>query len=175
MFFALNEHFFCAFVGKFRYKRHNAAGMVLSVVTNCDRKFAISNGDAGFHYITVKRRPAVVGHQYGLDEETDLTSIMPQCLRDVKFFVSVGRHDDGYVDIAVGTGVPLGIGAEHHHARLHLKTRCNHLLIASDEPEGFVAAESSSFIHDCNCFVSSIISLHANGVSVWNKASLSSG
>ena len=91
---------------------------------------------------------------------------MPKKLRDFQFAIAIGRHYDGNIDVAVRIGIAFTVRTEHHDARLHLKTRCYDLLVASDESDGLVATKSSSFIHCVNCLVSSIISWQACGVSV---------
>ena len=118
------------------------------------------------HHVIIKRRPSVFCHEDWLDEETHLIDIMPEKLGDFQFPIAICWHDDSNVDIAVRIGITLTVGAEHHDARLHIKTRCYDLLVSSDESDGLVAAESSSFIHCVNCLVSSIISWQACGVSV---------
>ena len=118
------------------------------------------------HHVIVKRRPTVFSHEDRLDEKTHLIDIMPEKLGDFQFPIAIGWHYDGNVDVAVRIGIAFTVRAEHHDARLNIKTRCYDLLVASDESDGFVAAESSSFIHCVNCLVSSIISWQACGVSV---------
>ena len=118
------------------------------------------------HHVIIKRRPSVFGYENGLDEETHLINIMPKKLGDFQFPIAIGGHNNGNVDVAVRIGITLTVRTEHHDARLYIKTRCYDLLVSSDESDGLVAAESSSFIHCVNCLVSSIISLQACGVSV---------
>ena len=95
-----------------------------------------------------------------------MIDIMPKKLGYLQFTIAICWHNDGNIDIAVRIGITLTVGAEHHDARLNLKTRCYDLFVASDESDGLVAAESSSFIHCINCLVSSIISWQACGVRV---------
>ena len=118
------------------------------------------------HHIIIKWRPAVFSHKDWFNQKTNLINIVPEKLGDFQFPIAIGRHYDGNVDVAVRISIPLTVRAEHHDARLYIKTRCYDLFVASDESDGLVAAESSSFIHCVNCLVSSIISWQACGVSV---------
>lgn len=126
------------------------------------------------HHVVVERRPAVFGHEDWLDKETDAADIAPQAHRHFVLAVAVGGHDNGHVNVAVRIGVALAVGAEHHDARLDIKAMCYDLLVSSDESDGLVAAESSSFIHCCSCLVSSIIRRQNSSVSVRESYSLSS-
>ena len=126
------------------------------------------------HHIVVEGRPAVFGHEDRLDEETDLVYIVPELLGNLKFAVTVCRNDDSHVDVAVGIGVALAVGAEHHYLWLHVEARSYDSLVSADELEGLVSGKCS-FIHCCSCFVSSIICRQACGVSVRASSSLSSG
>ena len=118
------------------------------------------------HHVIVKRRPAVFGHEDRLDKEADLIDVVPEKLGDFQLAVAIGGHDDCHVDVAIGVGVTLAVGAVHHDLRLLVEARGYDLLVSSDESEGLVAAESASFIHCVICLVSSIISWQACGVSV---------
>ena len=126
------------------------------------------------HHVIVERRPAVFGHEDRLDEETDIADIAPQALRHLKLTVAVGGHDDSHVNVAVGVGVALGIGAEHHDFRLHVEAGAYDSLVSADEFEGLVAGKCPS-IHCCICLVSSMICRQACGVSMRASSSLSSG
>lgn len=126
------------------------------------------------HHVIVEGRPAVFSHEDRFDEETDLVDIVPELLRNLELAVAVCRHDDGYVDVAVGIGVALRVGSEHHHLRLNFKAGTYDSLVSADEFEGLVSGKCS-FIHCCICFVSSIICRQACGVSVRASSSLSSG
>jgi hypothetical protein len=88
-----------------------------------------------------------------------LIDIVPKEFGNFQFAVTIGWHNDGNVDVAVRIGIALTIRTEHHDARLHIKTRCYDLLVSSDESDGLVAAESSSFIHCVNCFMPSPVPL----------------
>ena len=126
------------------------------------------------HHIVVEGRPAVFGHEDRLDEETYLVNIVPELLGNLELAVTVCRHDDSYVNVAVGIGVALRVGTEHHHLRLHVEAGTYDSLVSADEFEGLVSGKCS-FIHCCICFVSSIICRQACGVSVRASSSLSSG
>ena len=112
------------------------------------------------HHVIVEGRPAVFGHKDWLDEEADLVDFAPEELGDFQLAVAVGRYDDGHVDVAVGVGVALRVGAEHHDLWLHVEVRSYHLLVSSDESEGLVSGKRS-FIHFVISLVSSIISWQA--------------
>ena len=47
---------------------------------------------------------------------------------NLELAVAVGGHDDGHVDVAVGVGVALAVGAEHHDLRLHVEAGAYHSL-----------------------------------------------
>ena len=122
----------------------------------------------------VEWRLAVVCHEDRLDEETHLVDIAPEQFGNLKLTVAVGGHDDSHVNVAVGSGIALRVGTEHHDAGLHFKAGTYDSLVSSDELEGLVAGKCPS-IHSCSCLVSSIICRQACGVSVRERASLSSG
>ena len=126
------------------------------------------------HHVVVEGRPAVFGHEDWLDEETDLVDIMPELLGNLELAVTVCRHNDSHVNVAVGIGVALRVGTEHHHLRFHVEAGTYDSLVSTDEFEGLVSGKCS-FIHCCICFVSSIICRQACGVSVRASSSLSSG
>ena len=102
------------------------------------------------HHVVVEGRPAVFSHEDRLDKETDLVDIMPEFLGNLELAVTVCRHYDSHVDVAVGGGVALRIGTEHHHLRLHVEARAYDSLVSADEFEGLVSGKCS-FIH---CWVS---------------------
>ena len=120
------------------------------------RVYKTSNGNACSHHFAVEHGVFLVFHQYRLNQDADLADIAdnvrPLLPRIGDFRLG---HDDGHVDVAVGRGIALGIRTVHHDLRLRLVARTNHLLVASDDADGLVAAESFSSIH---C-VSSLVSL----------------
>ena len=59
------------------------------------------------HHVVVEGRPAVFGHEDWLDEETDLVDIMPELLGNLELAVTVCRHNDSHVNVAVRIGVAL--------------------------------------------------------------------
>ena len=117
----------------------------------------------------------VIGHKDGLDEKAHLINVVPKILGYLKLPVTISRNNDCNVDITVGIGIALAVGTEHEYARLHVETRTYHCLVAAHQLQSLFAGQSFSFIHCCNCFVSSIRERHVCGVSMRERASLSSG
>jgi len=112
------------------------------------------------HHIIVKRRLTVISHKDWLDEKTHLIDIVPQILGYLKLFITIRRNNNSNVDITVGIGIALAVGTEHQYARLYVETRTYHCLVAAHQLQSFLTGQSCSFIHCCNCFVSSIIERH---------------
>ena len=96
----------------------------------------------------------VFSHQNWLNQKTYLTDIVPKALRKLKFLITISRHYDSYVDVAVRCSVAYRVGTKHHDSWLTLEMWPYDTFVVSDEVEGFVAVESSSFIYCINCLVS---------------------
>ena len=135
----------------------------------------ISDNDTCLHHIVVQWRPTVFRHKDRLNEQAHFVHIAPEILGNLKLAVAISRHNDSHVDVAVGIGITLGIRAEHHYLRLSLEPRGYDSLVLSDEADGFVAAESSSFIHSVIRLVSSMIYRQVSLESRLWRACLSSG
>lgn len=73
------------------------------------------------YYVVIERRPTVFGYKDWLDEETNLVDVVPEKFGDFQFAVTISRHDNGNVNVAVRIGVAFTVGAEHHDLWLYGK------------------------------------------------------
>ena len=119
-------------------------------------KRGASDGYARPHHLAVEHRVLIVLHEHRLYEHAHLTDVAPQVgrlLPVVGDFTS--RQDDRHVDVTVGVGIALGVGAVHDDLRLCLVARPYHSLILPDGVEGLFSCKRFS-IHCVSSLVCSM-------------------
>ena len=120
------------------------------------------------HHLTIEHRVFVVLHEHWLYEYADLSDVAPQV---GQLFPVVGDfssgQDDGHVDVTVGIGIALGVGAVHHDLRLGVVAVPYHSLVLSDGVEGLLSCKRfsihcvSSLVCSMKYWLTSLLSVRA--------------